>query len=117
MHELHRRLATPELAQDLPGTLLMKVAMDYVKHLEKRNEIEEAKLALEKLDPLEMVDQPGLPLVLRMEVLSEYLDELDEARRAAGARAISLYEEFEQSEQNDEVVPEVQELVPEAPGV
>lgn len=117
MHELHRRLATPALAQDLPGTLLMKVAMDYVKHLEKRNELEEAKLAQEKLDPLEMIDQPGLPITLRMQVLNEYLTELDEARAAAATRAIALYEEFEASEQDDEVVPELQELVPEVPGV
>jgi hypothetical protein len=95
MVELNRRLGSPELAQDLPGTLLMKVAMDYVKHLEERNRIEQAKLNQEKLDPLEMIDQPGLTVAMRIEILSEYIEELEGYWKDASTRMAELLEAAE----------------------
>lgn len=108
MRELHRRLATPSLAQDLPGTLLMKVAMDYVKHLERRNEIEEAKMNAEKVDPLEMVNQPGLPFDMRWAIIDEYLDEVTDYWQRASQIRIELEEE---GKQLAALLPEVQDVV------
>lgn len=111
MVELNRRLGSPELAQDLPGTLLMKVAMDYVKYLEQRNAIEQAKLDAEKVDPIEMVNQPGLPLEMRWEIIDAYLDEVEDYWR----RASVIREELEKEvrERYAEVLPEVQDVVSE----
>jgi len=112
MDELNRRLGSPELAQDLPGTLLMKVAMDYVKHLEARNAIERAKLEQVKLDPLEMIDQPGLSLAHRINILHDYIDDVEEAWRAASVRIEALLEEARRDpELNPALVSEVQEVV------
>lgn len=108
MTELHRRLGSPELAQELPGTLLMKVAMDYVKHLERRNDIEQAKLDQEQVDPLEIVQQPGLPLDMRFEILSDYIEELEGAWRGASEIMETILEEVNQ--RDGKVVSEVQAL-------
>lgn len=110
MVELNRRLATPQLAEDLPGTLLMKVAMDYVRYLAERNAIEQAKLNQEKVDPLEMIDQPGLNLSMRVEILAEYLEEVEDYWTRASARMAELLEEVGDGE--GEVVQDVPDMVP-----
>lgn len=111
MNELHRRLGAPELAQDLPGTLLMKVAGDYIKHIERRNEIEQAKLEQEHVNPLEIVDQEGLPLEMRFEILTEYLDEVESAWRHASARMEDLLKEVNAND--PDVVQDVPDVVSE----
>lgn len=112
MRELNRRLATPSLAEDLPGTLLMKVAMDYVKHLEERNKIEEAKLNQEQLDPLEMIDQPGLSHAMRIEILAEWLEEVEGYWRTASVRMEEILKEVE-DESDAAVLQELQDMAPE----
>lgn len=93
LEELNRRLGSPELAQDLPGTLLMKVAESYLKYLERKQAFEEAKANIEKLDPLEMIDQPGLSLDMRIEILSEWIEEVENYWQAASARMEQLVKE------------------------
>lgn len=117
MQELHRRLGNPQLAQDLPGTLLMKVASDYVKHLEKRNEIEQAKLEQEHEDPLVVVAQPGLPWEMRFEIINDYTDELETQWRAASVIMVELLAEYDEIKKKEEgggddpvVLPEGQAL-------
>lgn len=120
MMELNRRLGAPELAQDLPGTLLMKVAMDYVKHLEKRNEIEQAKLDQEHIDPLEMIDQPGIPLDMRIEILYEYIGELETYWTTSSNRLEELLQERNENASSEDAVQGLPDLVSEGgplPGV
>src|SRR5438067_712307 len=108
MTELHNRLGSPEMARELPGTLLMKVAMDYVKHLERRNELLAAKQDQEKIDPLDVIDLPGLDVERRVVILAEYLGDIEEAWQRASKRMEELLEEVS----NGEVVQDVQEVVP-----
>lgn len=93
--ELLRRAGDPQTARNLPGTHLMTLFQTYQKHLEKKLEIEQAKLAEEKLDPMEMIDQPGLPLDLRVQILYEYTDELEDTWRKASAKLEELLKEAE----------------------
>jgi hypothetical protein len=108
MEELNRRLGSEELAQDLPGTLLMKVAMDYVKHLEARNAIEKAKLEQVRVDPLEMIDQAGLSLEQRIMILSEYLDDIETTWREASQRIVELLDQYREQQREREMVQELQ---------
>jgi hypothetical protein len=102
LEELNRRLGSPELAEQLPGTLLMKVAESYLKYLERKQQFEEAKANIEKIDPLEMIDQPGLTITMRTEILSEYIDDLEGYWRAASDRMAELMKEAEDA--NTDVV-------------
>lgn len=81
MQELDRRLGSDEDAKDLPGTLLMQLAKDYVTYLKRKQELEEEKLGQEKVDPLEMIDQPGLGLERRIAILAEYLTDVEDVWR------------------------------------
>lgn len=103
LEELNRRLGTPELAQDLPGTLLMKVAESYLKYLERRQQFEEAKANIDKIDPLDMIDQEGLTLDMRVEILSEYIDDLENFWTTASARMEQLMKEAEERANADVV--------------
>lgn len=108
IEELQRRLSSPELAQDLPGTLLMKFAESYLKAIEKRNEIEAAKLENKSTNPLEMIDQSGMALPYRYAMLLEYLTELEEWWVTASARMVEIVEEMRRAG----FLPELQELEP-----
>lgn len=96
--ELRRRLGNREKAAELPGTLLMRLFESYTKAIEKRNEIEKAKLEQEKLDPLEIVNQEGLPDETKLEILLEYVDELEDQWR----RASEIIVELQGGEENGE---------------
>ena len=91
MREMRRRLGNSEKAADLPGTLLMRLVEQYIKAVEKRNEIEQAKLEQEEIDAMEMIDQPGLPLDYRVEMLEEFLGEIQDVWLAGSARLEELY--------------------------
>lgn len=105
LRELNRRIQDPKRAADLPGTHLMQLAQMYAKILQKRNEIEEQKVK-EKVDPITVIDQEGLPLALRIEILTSYLDDLEEAWRSASQRMVELME-----------MKEVEDDVPEMPAL
>lgn len=109
IQELYRRLGSAELAQDLPGTLLMKFAESYLKAIEKRNEIEAAKLESKTMNPLEMIDQPGMALPYRYTMLLEYLNELEEWWKTASARMVIIVEEMRR---DTDLLPQLQELEP-----
>lgn len=114
LEELSRRLGTPELAQDLPGTLLMKVAESYLKYLEKKQAFEESKQEAVKLDPLDVIDQPGLGVERRVVILGQYLEELEDTWTRASSRMEELLKEV--VENGSTVVQDVQEVVPD-PGL
>lgn len=107
LEELNRRLGSPELAQDLPGSLLMKVAESYLKYLERKQTFEEAKAEQEKLDPLEIIDQPGLGVTKRVEILGQYLEEIEIEWQKASTRMEELLKEVVD---HGAVVQEVQDL-------
>lgn len=72
--ELDRRLRSGE-AKDLPGTLLMRLAEQYLKWLDKQAE-KAAQEESEYLTPLEAIDQEGLPVERKIEILQVYMDQL-----------------------------------------
>lgn len=114
LEELNRRLGSPELAQDLPGTLLMKVAESYLKYLERKQQFEEAKANIEKLDPLEMIDQEGLTLDMRIQILGEWLEEVESYWQAASTRMAELVTLKEAEDGSDpDVLQGVPDVVPE----
>lgn len=103
LEELNRRLGNPELAQDLPGTLLMKVAESYLKYLERRQQFEEAKANIDKIDPLDMIDQEGLTVDMRIEILGEYIGDLEDYWGRASERMEQLMKEAEERANADVV--------------
>lgn len=109
LEELNRRLGTPELAQDLPGTLLMKVAESYLKYLERKQAFEESKQEAEDIDPLDVIDQPGLGPERKVVILGQYLEELEDYWQRASARMEELLKEVVE---RGEVVQDVQDVVP-----
>lgn len=107
LEELNRRLGSPALAQDLPGTLLMKVAESYLKYLERKQAFEESKQEAEKLDPLDVIDQPGLGAERRVVILGQYLEELEDFWQRASKRMEELLKEVVE---HGEMVQEMQEM-------
>lgn len=108
LEELNRRLGSPALAQDLPGTLLMKVAESYLKYLERKQAYEESKQEAEKLDPLDVIDQPGLGAERRVVILGQYLEELEDFWQRASKRMEELLKEVVE---NGEMVQAMQGVV------
>jgi hypothetical protein len=97
LEELNRRLGSPELAADLPGSLLMKVAESYLKYLEKKQAYLESQGETVKVNPMEMINQPGLTLARRVVILSEYLWELETIWREASTLMVALMKEVVES--------------------
>jgi hypothetical protein len=85
--ELNRRLDSGE-GKDLPGTLLMRLAELYLKRLEKL--AAEADEEVEYLTPLQAIDQEGLPIESKIEILSGYVEQLKTDLSAATARLEEL---------------------------
>jgi hypothetical protein len=88
MAELERRLESHEEAKDLPGTLLMRLVEQYLRYLDKKAKEEEEELHY--LTPLEAIDQPGLPVENKIEILTEYLKKLEEDKTQAQERLNEL---------------------------
>lgn len=109
LEELNNRLGNADRAGDLPGTLLMKIAESYLKYLERKQQIEEAKLNQEKLDPLEMIDLEGLDLDARIEILAEWIEECEKDWTNASARMAELLA-MKEDDDEAEVLPEVPSL-------
>lgn len=109
LDELDRRLSNPEEARDLPGTLLMNLAKDYLKYKQEKLALERAKLEEKKLDPLSMIDQPGLGKDRRIAILAEFLADVEDVWRRASTRMEELL-----SDGNPGEVPEVSDVVSEA---
>jgi hypothetical protein len=86
--ELERRLGDEADARDLPGTLLMRLAEAYLKYLDKQAQEQEEELHY--MTALEAIDQEGLPLESKVEILTDYLAKLDEDRRIAIERLEEL---------------------------
>lgn len=92
MDELERRLGDPEDAKGLPGTLLMRLAEQYIKYLEKQDAQEAAmqELLAVTVTPLQMIDQEGLSDERKLEILYAYLKQIEEEWVAASARLVEL---------------------------
>jgi hypothetical protein len=88
LEELDRRLGTSD-AEDLPGTLLMRLAEQYLKYLEKRaKESEENDGSY--MTALEAIDQEGLPDETKKQILTDYIGKLEEDLAACRARLEEL---------------------------
>lgn len=94
--ELNRRLTTTE-ARELPGTLLMRLAEQYMKHLEKKQQAD-AEMDMEWLTPLQAIDQEGLPVESKIEILAIYMDQLQKDHQTATIRLLELQKEVSDAE-------------------
>lgn len=90
MRELEHRLTDQELASEVPGTLLMGLADRYIKHLEKKAALEEA--TTEYMTALEAIDQEGLPDDVKITILNDYIEKLNEDIAEARSRLEQLQE-------------------------
>lgn len=75
LRELERRLGDHEDASDLPGTLLMRLAEQYLKYLDKKAADEEEELSF--MTAMEAIDQEGLPLESKAQILTDYIAKLE----------------------------------------
>lgn len=76
----------------------MKFAESYLKAIERRNELLAAKNEQEKIDPLEMVDQPGMEIQERVLILTDYVEELDAHIADARDKLRELIKEWESTD-------------------
>lgn len=92
MDELERRLKDKNDAKGLPGTLLMRLAEQYIKYLEKKDAQEAAmqELLAITVTPLQMIDQEGLSVERKLEILYAYLKQIETEWVAASARLVEL---------------------------
>lgn len=89
--ELERRLGEESDARDLPGTLLMRLAEKYLQYLDKvAKEADEEK---HYMTAMEAIDQEGLPLDSKVEILKDYIDKLEEDHTIALERLHVLIRE------------------------
>lgn len=86
--EVERRLDMGE-GDGLPGTLLMRLAEQYLKYLERKAKEAESEEA-EYLTPLEAIDQEGLPLETKIEILTTYMQQLQDDHEKATAKLAEL---------------------------
>lgn len=84
LKELERRLGSASDAADLPGTLLMRLAEMYIKFLEK--EAANKSENVEYMTALEAIDQEGLPVETKKQILADYIAKLEEDVRLAQAK-------------------------------
>lgn len=91
--ELGRRLETKAGRETLPGTLLMKLAENYLKYLEKK-QAQEGDRHEEVLTALEIIDQPGLSIDKKYEILEAYIDELQDELRTVSVRMEEIHNEW-----------------------
>lgn len=73
----------------LPGTLLMRLAEQYLKYLEKKAAEAEGEED-EYLTPLQAIDQEGLPHEAKLEILQGYITQLEADHTAATERMKEL---------------------------
>lgn len=90
MRELERRLTDRETASEVPGTLLMGLADRYIKHLERKAAQEETQT--EYMTALEAIDQEGLPDDVKIQILKDYIEKLNEDIVEATTRLSQLEE-------------------------
>lgn len=102
LRELSRRLSIPAAAESLPGTLLMKLAENYLRYLEKKT-IEGGGEPL-TLAALEIIDTDGITLERKVEIMQQYLDDLEAEWRAASERMAELHEELVRQVDEEEAV-------------
>jgi hypothetical protein len=93
--ELNRRLGSPGDAADLPGTLLMTLAQNYLKYLERQEAAEASKEAEHVTSALEMIDKEGLSVARKVEILTDFIDQVETEWREASARLVELLKEVE----------------------
>lgn len=86
--ELERRLGHDADAADLPGTLLMRLAEQYLKYLDKM--AQEKDEEQHYMTAMEAIDQEGLPIESKVAILTDYLAKLDEDRETASKRLEEL---------------------------
>lgn len=89
--ELERRLGSEADARELPGTLLMRLAEKYLQYLDKLQREEEDEK--QYMTALEAIDQEGLPLGNKIEILRDYIDKLEEDHTIALERLGELLKE------------------------
>ncbi len=94
LEELERRLSDGNAAENLPGTLLMRLAEQYLRYLDKK--AQEQEDAPEYMTAMEAIDQPGLPADAKIQILKDYLDKLDNDRSVAAERLKELEDETAQ---------------------
>ena len=87
LSEVERRLDGGDV-KDLPGTLLMRLAELYLKRLEQKAKEEEEELHY--MSALEAIDQEGLPVESKIQILTDYLAKLESDREEAEARLAEL---------------------------
>lgn len=111
--ELSRRLRTPALAEGLPGTLLMKLAENYLKYLERKQLNDEGKPENHPVTALEIIDQPGLSVEKKFEIMNDYIGQLEDEWKQASERMVEIVGELQAKENGDsETLSEVPLLVP-----
>lgn len=74
LSELERRLGHGADAADLPGTLLMRLAEQYLKYLDKKAQEEEEEQHY--MTAMEAIDQEGLPIESKIIILKDYIEKL-----------------------------------------
>jgi uncharacterized protein (DUF2267 family) len=90
LRELDRRLDTDE-AGELAGTLLMRLAEQYLKYLEKQAAQEEEEQHF--MTAMEAIDQEGIPIASKIEILTDYIDKLESDHKGATDRLAELLKE------------------------
>lgn len=90
--ELERRLGHGADAKDLPGTLLMRLAEQYLKYLDKKAQEQEEEAHY--MTAMEAIDQEGLPLDVKVQILSDYIVKLEEDMMQAVTRHAELEAEL-----------------------
>lgn len=75
LSELERRLGDDDSAADLPGTLLMRLAEQYLKYLDKKAQEQDEELHY--MTAMEAIDQPGLPAESKVTILTDYITKLE----------------------------------------
>lgn len=91
--ELERRLGHDADAADLPGTLLMRLAEQYLKYLDKRAQEEEEEQHY--MTAMEAIDQEGLPPDAKVQILTDYIAKLEEDLTVATNRLTELQGEVD----------------------
>lgn len=90
LKELSRRLRVPELARGLPGTQLLKLAENYMKYLERKHLQDTANPDTHPVSAIEIIDQQGISLEKKHEIMGEYLDQLEREWKEASQRMAEL---------------------------